>query len=306
MKKTADKNSMKWQKYEVKVFETVKTLFPKDNVEHNIRVEGKFSKTKRQIDIAKNRNLPNDFLIYECKDHKNPIDTPKLEELFGKLKNIGAKAGAIVSNSGFTKGALNASEEFDIALYSLINTKDKEILPQLFATVFIEDTYLKSFSFSFQSSSEDACLVQKHSPAEIFFRGSDRKLFSVYDVMRDLWNKGEDLVFKPGQYIYHPVKIKGDIEIVIHNKAVLVHDLAFPYSVAVRNNISKVKIIEASGMLDVVQGSFHAFGNLITENITPYKIQMESKPTDLTIDRTGATFKMVIRSVMPDSPPKKT
>jgi len=296
--------STKWEKYEIKVYEAVKRLNPKDKVEHNIKVTGSLSKTRRQIDVSKNRDLPNDFLIYECKDHKKHLDTPKVEELFTKLKDVGAKKGAIVSNSLFTSGAVNIARELGISLYALVNTKDKAILPKLFATVFIEDTYLKSFSVSFTSSDPKAVQIIQTSPSDVCFKNPKGNYFTAYTVISRLWNKGEDLIQKPGFYAYHPIKITGNVGIWINKrgKPIIVRDVVFNYEVAKRNHLSKMEIIEANGLFNVHEGSFQAHGSLTTAPIKPYEIQAISEPTELTLEEAQATFKFAITSIMPKNP----
>ena len=299
--------SKKWKKYEIKVYEAVKRLSPKDKIEHNIKVTGSLSKSRRQIDVSKNRDLPNDFLIYECKDHKRRLDTPKVEELYTKLKDVGAIKGAIVSNSSFTAGAVNMAKELGISLYALVDTKDKDILPKLFATVFIEDTYLKSFSISLTSSDPKAIQIIQTSPSEICFKNSRGNFFSAYNVISKLWNEGKDLIQKPGFYAYHPIKITGDVGIWANKRdePIIVRGVAFNYEVAKRNHLSRVEIIEANGLFNVHEGSFQAHGTLTTAPITPYEIQTDSEPTDLTLKEAQATFKFAITSVMPKNPRKE-
>jgi hypothetical protein len=47
-----------------------------------------------------------DFMAFECKDHALPIDTPLIETFSTRLIDIGAARGAMVSNSGYTEGAV--------------------------------------------------------------------------------------------------------------------------------------------------------------------------------------------------------
>lgn len=295
-----------WKKYETKVYKSVKILYPEDKVEHDIKIKGKLSNTKRQIDVSKNKEIPNDFLVYECKDHKRPLDISKVEELYVKLKDVGAKKGAIVSNSPYTKSAKKIAKELGISLYALIDTRDKKILPKIFASVFIKDVFLKSFSFLFRSYDPRSTLALSTSPSQIYLKDSNKKFYSIYSTVRQLWNGEKDFTQKPGHYIYYPTKIKGDIAIWFkkNEKPLIVNNIAFKYEVAKRNHLSKVEIIEANGLLDIHNNSFHAYGTLTTDKITPYEIQMNSMPTNLTVEEAKTTLKLSMISIMPEIPPK--
>ncbi len=297
----------KWKNYETKVYETVRLLHPKENVEHNIKIKGKLSETPRQIDVSINRHLPNDFLIYECKDLKRLLDTPKIEELYGKLMNVGAKRGAVVSNSRYTSGAMRTAKELGISLYNLIDTKDTNILPRIYASVFLQDTYLKSFSFLFQSSDPEAYKLTQIPPTQIYFDGPPNFSLSGYAVVRNIWNDSNDLIKKPGRYIYHPTRITSDVFVFAKDekKPIVVDNVKIFYEVAMRNHLSKVKIIEANGLFDANSGSFQAYGNLKTDKITPYEIQKNSKPTELTLEQAKATFSITMQSIMSEIPGKK-
>lgn len=47
-----------------------------------------------------------DFMAFEYKDHARPTDIPLIEAFSTKLIDIGAARGAMVSNSGYTEGAV--------------------------------------------------------------------------------------------------------------------------------------------------------------------------------------------------------
>jgi len=296
----------KWKKYQSKTYKTLKRLKPKSEVEHDVYQKGRLSKSKRQIDVAVDRKIKNDFIVYECKDQKRPIDTPEIEKLNTKLKDVQSKNGAVVSNSRFTSGAKNMARALGINLYNLIDAKDKNIVPQPYAKVFLEDTYLKSYGLTFSSNDSNAKLATVTKPTEIYFKNPKGGFYSTYDIIRMLWNKGKDLTYKPGSYMYHPIRIIGDVGLWIKKQEIVAKKIAFRYVVDKRNHIAKVKIVEARGLYNVEEGTFQAFGSVASAPIIPYQIQKQTEPTKLTLKEAlkqkKVTFALSMNSVMPKKP----
>ena len=118
-----------WKKYEIETYFMLKKQYPNLKVDYNDHLRGYDSKTLRQIDVALHGKCKSDFIIYECKYWKDPIDIKGIDEFYGKLKDVKAKRGAIVSKSGYTKNALISAKNRKIALYSLVNSNNKNLCP---------------------------------------------------------------------------------------------------------------------------------------------------------------------------------
>ncbi|HEY1645003.1 MAG TPA: restriction endonuclease, partial [Candidatus Saccharimonadales bacterium] len=132
--------------YEEKTAGVVQKFNPQAQVLQGIHVTGKLSKVSREIDVQLIDPAKYDHIVFECKDHKAKVDIELVEALVTKLKDLDTKKGAIVSNSGFTKGAYNIAAAHGIDLLSIVDTGDDKIRTQVFAPHIIEDTYVSAGS----------------------------------------------------------------------------------------------------------------------------------------------------------------
>jgi hypothetical protein len=73
-------------------------------VQHDVRLEGRQSGVKRQIDVLVQEKIGQYEIkiIVDCEDHKTPVDVKGVEEFDGLLKDVGAQRGVLVCPSGFT------------------------------------------------------------------------------------------------------------------------------------------------------------------------------------------------------------
>lgn len=104
---------------------------------------GLLSRVKRQLDVQLVSPADYEALTFECKDHARPVDVEVVDAFTGKLRDIGARRGAIVSNSGYTKAALNMAEGLGIDTLVLVDTQDPGIQTKLFVSVLVRDVYVK-------------------------------------------------------------------------------------------------------------------------------------------------------------------
>ena len=109
---------------EILVTKIQKQLAPKAEVLHNVRLDGRLSETKRQIDVLVKENIGQYEIkiVIECKDHKVPIDVKGVEEFDGLLRDVGAQKGVLVCPTGFTNAGKKRAEGLQIDLYSPIDT----------------------------------------------------------------------------------------------------------------------------------------------------------------------------------------
>ncbi len=102
-------------------------------VTENEKIVGKSGRV-RQVDVAVRTSVMGYkvFILIECKDYKKKIGIDKVDELIGKIEDVGAEKGVLVSNSGFTKDALErAKKDGRIQLSSVIDIKNKKIRAKL-------------------------------------------------------------------------------------------------------------------------------------------------------------------------------
>ncbi len=96
--------------YEKAVLQQIRTDWPPPRfvVRHNIRITGKKSKARRQIDIGvfeAGHSKP--FMIVEAKRHKRPIDVGKAGSAIALVQDVGGIPAVMVSTSGFSVAADN-------------------------------------------------------------------------------------------------------------------------------------------------------------------------------------------------------
>jgi hypothetical protein len=74
-------------------------LAPRAEVLHNVKLDGRLSKTKRQIDVLVRESIGQyDIqIIIDCKDYKKPVDVKGVEEFHGLFRDVGAHKGVLVS-----------------------------------------------------------------------------------------------------------------------------------------------------------------------------------------------------------------
>lgn len=115
-----------WATYEEQVFELFKEHFPAAEIERNVRVRGRFSKRKRQIDILISEQTPAGPLktVVETKYLTRKIDVKSVDGLAGFVEDVGAERGVLVANSDYTKAGLRrafygpSNRELDILNFS--------------------------------------------------------------------------------------------------------------------------------------------------------------------------------------------
>ena len=100
-------------------------LAPKAEVLHDVKLDGRQSKRKRQIDVLVREQIGQyDIkIIIDCKDYKTPVDVKGVEEFYGLLDDVGAQKGVLVCPRGFTGAAKTRAEGLQIDLYSPVDTE---------------------------------------------------------------------------------------------------------------------------------------------------------------------------------------
>ena len=73
------------------------------------------------IDISANKGPLH--LVFQCKNYSNPVGIDAVQQIMAGREKASAHAGAVVSNSGFTKAAENLAETTKIMLLDLVDLK---------------------------------------------------------------------------------------------------------------------------------------------------------------------------------------
>lgn len=113
---------MKWEEYELEVLEYLQSKFYDCLIYRDVKLNGKLSKTNRQIDILIEKQIGdiNIRLIVECKRWKKKLDVANVGEFIDKLRDIGASRGMMIARNGYTKAAYErAMSENELQLHIL-------------------------------------------------------------------------------------------------------------------------------------------------------------------------------------------
>lgn len=99
-----------WREYEKAVFQECKRIFKTATVKHDVKLDGKYSLKKRQIDVlVSNGNIDGvtTSIAIDTKHYAIKIDVKCVESFIGMLQDIDVSYGIIISDIGFTSGAIN-------------------------------------------------------------------------------------------------------------------------------------------------------------------------------------------------------
>lgn len=99
-------------------------LAPHAEVLHDVMLDGRATKRKRQIDVLVREHIGQYVIniIIDCKDYNKPVDVKGVEEFYGLLTDVGAQKGVLVCPKGFTETEKRRAEGFQIDLYSPVDT----------------------------------------------------------------------------------------------------------------------------------------------------------------------------------------
>ncbi len=108
-----------WRQFEKLIADIQTQLVPDGEVEHDVKIEGK-SGALRQCDVVVRHKigLCPILVVFECKDNTKPVDVGMVDAFVGKLDDVAASKGVLVSTSGFQSGARRRAAKANILLLS--------------------------------------------------------------------------------------------------------------------------------------------------------------------------------------------
>lgn len=280
----------------------VEKLHPTQEVLSNVTVFGKFSKHQREIDVKLVDPSNYEFISFECKDHKRPVDVGLVESFITKLQDIQAKKGAIVSNSGFTPSAENVAESFGVDTLALVDTGNKKIKSKIFASMLIEEIYIKYFNIELSTST-----IKRFSVPTDHYRlkikAPSGANDTAYKIFARLWNEGDSpLSLEPGAYEYKFEK-QHHIQ-MLSNEGVWIDldKLSFNYEVRKRYFQGKIEMIDTCGLYDVRRKTYQT-KSMSTSMINPSELRKEwpeITESELKIRKNEFGLRLVVIVELPD------
>lgn len=93
-------------------------------------IEGKFSKSKREVDVSLRSRIgsSNILVIIECRDRLETEEATWIEQIAKKIEDVGADKAIAVSSVGFTSGAVNTAKMYNIELRTFEEINPEDIL----------------------------------------------------------------------------------------------------------------------------------------------------------------------------------
>lgn len=113
---------MNWKEYENRVLKYFTTKYPNSKIQRNIKLQGRRSKTQREIDILLTTTVfgCSMELAIECKNWTSKLDVADVGVFIDKLNDVGISKGIIISTLGYSEGAHNrARAEMNLQLQVL-------------------------------------------------------------------------------------------------------------------------------------------------------------------------------------------
>lgn len=245
-----------------KKFEEIATklhqyLFPRSSIKPNQKLLGR-SGVKRQVDI-----LIEDAVaaypikvIVDCKHYSSKVDINEVGKVWDLVDDIRANLGVIVSNAGFTKGAIKRADELGrLKLCSVLDLEHPKFSIKLSLPVICE--FRKPRYQIKVSSSDPNFSVTSGHPAYILIEDQQGKVSSIYNEFIALWNEGK-ISHELGKHVtrFSPDEWK----ILGPNGRAKFTELKIHYEVVPRFYLGFTPLIEGKGIVDIQENTLKTTG----------------------------------------------
>lgn len=230
-------------------------LAPKAEVLHNVKMTGRRTGAKRQIDVLVREKIGQyDInIVIDCKDYKHPIDVKGVEEFAGLLDDVGAQKGVLVCPVGFSNNAKIRAAGLQIDLYSPVDTDPHkwQVSPTMPAVC---DFRIAAIGFGVGTSAPLPFLIMPRffSDNVVYDKGGN-KLGTCYAKLVERWNSGE-LADTLGAS--ENIPIFGDREVQTDNGYGMLCPVSLTAHISVRKQLfsGQQPIRQMSGFKDEVNG----------------------------------------------------
>ena len=110
-----------WRQYEKQVFKEFGRKYPNQKIEFDAKISGRYSATKRQIDILIKAEIADSIQIgvFDCKMFNKKVDVKVVDSMVGFMDDLNANYGGIITCVGFTKAAQNRAKSAGIKLETI-------------------------------------------------------------------------------------------------------------------------------------------------------------------------------------------
>ena len=100
---------MSWRKYEKLILKYFQETYPEANILFDQKIQGKYSKVSRQIDILIEGEIAGYpiRIAVDCKCFSKRIDVKEVESFCSMVEDVEAHQGALITQKGYSKAAIN-------------------------------------------------------------------------------------------------------------------------------------------------------------------------------------------------------
>jgi len=100
---------MSWRKYEKEILNYFQETYPETNILFDQKIQGKYSKVSRQIDILIEGEIAGYQIriAVDCKYFSKNIDVKHVESFCSMVEDVEAHQGVLITQKGFSKAAIN-------------------------------------------------------------------------------------------------------------------------------------------------------------------------------------------------------
>lgn len=178
---------------EILVTKIQKQLAPDAVVEHNAKLDGRNSKTKRQIDVLVRQQIGQYEMriVLDCKDYARPVDVKGVEEFHGLVEDVGAHKGALVCPKGFTAAAKERATAWQIDLYSPIDTDPHKWQVAVTAPTICDfRTAMYSFRIAHSDPGPFRIPMDFYDATEVKSLSTGKELGTMREAVLGKWNGG--------------------------------------------------------------------------------------------------------------------
>ncbi|MGJ1435627.1 restriction endonuclease [Sphingobacterium siyangense] len=123
-------NNSDWKKYEVNIYNTIRTAFPDSEIEYDDAILGIYSKVERQVDFAIRKTIVGKRVlgVVDCKYFGKNIDLKIVESFIGMIEDLNANFGILITNKGYSQAAKNRVKFSNLKLDVLAVNELNEII----------------------------------------------------------------------------------------------------------------------------------------------------------------------------------
>lgn len=141
MNREKEEKKADWKQLEVLVERLHRAFHPQAVVVRNDRITGRDSGRSREIDVSIRYKLGATelLIIVDCKRRSRKVDLPGIHSFIGLKSDVGAHAGIIVCDKGFSKPAMRIAKHNNVQLFTLVDTQRLDWQCRLKVPLFVEE-----------------------------------------------------------------------------------------------------------------------------------------------------------------------